>query len=353
VQEANQEEAMTPNTVETHHSLRTSLAIAAIVLLVVLAVIVAQSAGPANTQFASAAAVLAIVTLVAVGIERVIEIGWTILGQLNRFGAWWPVNQVTNRAKELETELNSELAGLIQGANKILDQSGKLVDNADQLVNASDKWILEAMKRLQEIQAYAPGNQRVNLMAADAQALLNQITLKRPDLQQKLGVATQTIDGLLDFVAAFKENPTRRLISLYVGMLLGLIVASFLKMDLFCAANAADAASSAAQCAARGLSVTGPGINLEILKYWSVALTGLLIGLGSNPTHEVIKYIQESKKNRQALNGPSVIETTEIEEVEAEEPAAVAPVIPGVSRERERPRAPRPVQRTTRTLFLR
>ena len=344
---------MTPNSVETHHTTRTLLAIAAIVLLLVGALIVAQLAGPPNAQFASAAAVLAVVTLVAVGIERLIEIGWTILGQLSRFGNWWPVNQVTNRAKEFETNLNKELAGLIQGTNKILDESGKLVEGAENLVKDSDKWIVEAMKRLQEIQAYAPGNQRVNLMAADAQALLNQITVKRPDLQAKLGLAEQTIDGLLDFVAAFKENPTRRLISLYVGMLLGLIVAAFLKMDLFCAASAADAASSASQCAARGLSLAGLGINAEILKYWSVALTGLLIGLGSNPTHEVIKYIQESKKNRQALNGPSVIETTEIEEVEAEEPAAVAPVIPGVTRERERPRAPRTVQRTTRTLFLR
>jgi hypothetical protein len=342
---------MNPDAVETHRTTRTILAIAAVLLLVAGGLAAAQYAGPANAQFATAAAVLAVVTLVAVGIERVIEIGWTIFGQLGRFGAWWPVNQVTNRAKELETELNKELAGLVEKGAKILDDSGKLVEDAEKLVDASDQWIVKAMKQLQEIQKAAPGNQQVNLVAANAQLLLNQIAATKPGVQAKLGVAEQTIDGLLDFVAAFKENPARRLISLYVGMLLGLIVASVLRMDLFCAAGEATA------CAAQGLKLALPGLgpDSEILRYWPVALTGLLIGLGSNPTHEVIKYIQESKKSQKALNGPIVITRTVTEEAAPAGPAGPtdAAALSSAAGERETLRGAQPGKRTTRTLFLR
>ena len=39
--------------------------------------------------------------------------------------------------------------------------------------------------------------------------------------------------------------------------------------------------------------------------FLGVAVTGLLLGLGANPTHEVIKFIQEAKVGRREANGPS------------------------------------------------
>jgi hypothetical protein len=35
---------------------------------------------------------------------------------------------------------------------------------------------------------------------------------------------------------------------------------------------------------------------------WGLVFTGLLIGLGSNPTHEVVKALQEYKNSKAAAN---------------------------------------------------
>jgi hypothetical protein len=40
----------------------------------------------------------------------------------------------------------------------------------------------------------------------------------------------------------------------------------------------------------------------ESQKKWQIIFTGLMIGLGSNPTHEVIRAIQEYKKSRKGEN---------------------------------------------------
>jgi hypothetical protein len=49
-------------------------------------------------------------------------------------------------------------------------------------------------------------------------------------------------------------------------------------------------------------SVTAPVTGF--FPYWGVAITGLVMGLGSNPTHEVIRAIQEVKKSRKSGNDP-------------------------------------------------
>jgi hypothetical protein len=322
-----------------------------VLLLLFGSVCVAQFGGPANAGFASAAAVLTVVTLVAVGIERVIEIGWTIVGQIGRLGAWWPVNQMKTRAEELETALNTQLATLQGETDKLLTAAKKVSSDLAPRIKATKDWIEQAQGQIKILQAQAPGDQRIHLIAANAQSALNRtsLTLKDPKLDETLKIADQAIDSLLDFTAAFKENPARRLISLYVGMWLGLFVALLLRLDLFCAA------SGVGKCEPQGLKLVLPllGTNLTIplLPYWPVALTGLLIGLGSSPTHEVIKYIQESKKSQMALNGPGV--TTKAEEAKVIESMVTKPP-PGTDAEETVVfKEVESLRRTTRTLFLR
>jgi hypothetical protein len=86
---------------------------------------------------------------------------------------------------------------------------------------------------------------------------------------------------LADVVATFKDNPGRRLISIYVGAVFGLLVSGMLSLDLFAAALQ------------RPTATIGP----SWLPHLGIVLTGLVMGLGSNPTHEVIRAVQEFKKS--------------------------------------------------------
>ncbi len=74
------------------------------------------------------------------------------------------------------------------------------------------------------------------------------------------------------------------MISLYFGIILGLIVASIFKLNLLT------------------LVFTPDKQNPAYLPYLGVLLTGTVMGLGSSPTHEVIQAIQEYKQNKQLAN---------------------------------------------------
>jgi hypothetical protein len=79
-------------------------------------------------------------------------------------------------------------------------------------------------------------------------------------------------------VNSLADNPGRRILSIYLGALMGLVVAVILGLDVF--------------AAVLGTVSTG-------LKY-GVAATGLVMCLGSSPTHEVIKVLQTIKQNQKA-----------------------------------------------------
>jgi hypothetical protein len=53
-------------------------------------------------------------------------------------------------------------------------------------------------------------------------------------------------------------------------------------------------------------AATGSGLALATIG--GVLFTGILMGLGSSPTHEVIRVLQESKKARKAASSPEVEE---------------------------------------------
>lgn len=78
-----------------------------------------------------------------------------------------------------------------------------------------------------------------------------------------------------EFVTSFTDNPARKLASLAIGALLGLAVAGFMGLNLFLAAL--DEPSDL---------FAGVG---------GIMLTGIIIGFGANPTHEVIKALQGRK----------------------------------------------------------
>jgi len=108
------------------------------------------------------------------------------------------------------------------------------------------------------------------------------------DADRATKVANTAIGGLQDFLATFKDNPGRRLISIYLGAILGLLVAGFFGLDVFAAAT-------------RSVS-TATTASVSTCPRFMVLLTGVIIGLGSNPTHEVIRAVQEFKKGQKGEN---------------------------------------------------
>ena len=99
-----------------------------------------------------------------------------------------------------------------------------------------------------------------------------------------------SITGVTDFLASFKDNPGRRILSLELGIIGGLAVALFTGVDVFA-----------------GVANEGePAANLVAASIGGILFTGVLMGLGSSPTHEVIRVLQESKTARKAATSPEV-----------------------------------------------
>lgn len=233
----------------------------------------------------TAAAVLAIVTAGAVAIERVIEGAWTLVGLVAK-NTWWPMNRANEQVNGLVNNLDQELVGVYTNAAEIVRGIVAAKKLGNDLLNSALA-DLETIRDttfidLQTLAQNAPANQRVQFVAAATSRSLEFLESKYPDLQKAMLVANRSIDITAAFVETFKDNPGRRLISICAGAVLGLIFAWTLGLDTFRAAEPAGGGTATLQ--------------------WGVALTGLLMGLGSTPAHEVIKLVQEVKKSRKVQN---------------------------------------------------
>ncbi|MDQ3900551.1 MAG: hypothetical protein M3319_08930 [Actinomycetota bacterium] len=263
----------------------------------------------ARATFPNSAAALTFITAAAVGIERAIEAAWTLVGSLS--GSYWPLNVMSRQVDGMVKDLDCAVQPIYEKAQQALRE-----------IEGEETWAqgaiaeIEQFKRrfneLRDLVRAAPDNQRVQLLAAAASQNVNYLEQRyraylpdrlqalataggqaaageakrlmaiaqayAPDFDRAKGTAKEAINGLQDFVASFKDNPGRRLISLYAGALLGLGLAGIFGLDLFQAALQLPQAN-----------VAHPQLD--------IILTGVIIGLGSNPTHEVIRAIQEYKKN--------------------------------------------------------
>ena len=234
-------------------------------------------------SFKDAATTLAFIGGTAVGIERVLEAFWTFMGGV--IGTYWPLNVINKQVQTLVVDLDGALKPFHEEALKKIEVLKKIAtsEELERLKNAENE-IGTLKARFDDIKKLAPDNQRVQLLTAAAAQNVAVLQEKFGDLltdaDRATKVAKTAIGGLQDFLATFKDNPGRRLISIYLGTMLGLPVAGFFGLDLFAAASGTASAHGR----------------------WSVLLTGVIIGLGSNPTHEVIRAIQEFKKGQKGEN---------------------------------------------------
>jgi len=241
-----------------------------------------------NASFADSAAALALITGAAVAIERILETGWTLVGQ--RLGKTWPRGTGPVWTAYVDV-LNDSLTPYLRSAEKIVDDLEKagapIPGNLDALTAELVKLkarLASADALTRDLAGQAPEGSRVAqlaVLATDISASLSRAATignatVNTVIKPSYDLTIQALDDVKGFLGTFGDNPGRRLISLGLGAVCGMTFAGALGLDLF-----------------QAILKTPPTPGL----HWGIAATGLVIGLGSSPTHEVIRAVQEFKKN--------------------------------------------------------
>jgi hypothetical protein len=261
--------------------------------LVLLSGAIAYAVNPGvNAGFADSKTVLAFATIVAVGIERLIELWWTLVSQAQRLGGWWPLSQIAGSVATLEEQTNKLLKPIFDDVKTGLETAKATLEKGSDELKVVDAELakLSAARgnldaRLGAAMTLAPGSSRFALttqVATDAAQML-------ADAAAAGGTASKKAAKLVDdaagaaaiattIVATFDDNPARRVASILLGASAGMLVAGFVGLNIFAA------------ILEHGAGLAGGPIG--------VLLTGIVIGLGSNPTHEVIKSLQTYKESR-------------------------------------------------------
>lgn len=111
-------------------------------------------------------------------------------------------------------------------------------------------------------------------------------------LRSATEVAGVALTGVSDFLATFKSNPGRRLLSIQLGIVGGLAIAGLFGLDVLAGTHNAGLESPLAD-------------DLQDATIGGILLTGLVMGLGSSPTHELIAFLTKSKEKRAADAAPA------------------------------------------------
>lgn len=249
---------------------------------------------PIGNNVINSSVLAAVLAGSAVGIERIIEFGWTAIGLTK--GTAWPLVKVGGKIGGLADDLDKQMQPFYTQANAALTVAADMPEAAKAKVASAKTALDDLQAQLNDlIKKGEINNQQLQILAATASARIEQINDVSKDLDGAAAVAKQAISVLSSVADGFQDRPGRRLISLYAGAFLGLLVASALGLDIFqvlpegtsTLATATPTATPASSTVAQAVSSSTLG----------VIFTGLVIGLGSSPTHEVIKLVQEVKKN--------------------------------------------------------
>lgn len=242
----------------------------AALLLLVLTVLVITIVPAPDVNPANAAAILTLITTGAVAIERVIEALWTVVGANGK--PWWPFTALGTRVNNLLDELNANLAPLEEKASSLLQDVGEGAEMATHFPNLHQaQWLANTLD------SFGPSNRRARDLAKAAS--ISAQWFKSTNPEQTIRDAAErvqfTANTLTNFLDTFNDNPARRLISIVLGCIIGVIAAGVLGLD-----------------ALQATLGTVPFLNV------GTAITGIAMGLGANPTHELIKTLQETKQRR-------------------------------------------------------
>lgn len=255
----------------------------------------------ANGGFAEPAAVLAFASLAAVVIERLIEGLFTALS--GPLGQWWPMSSIKKEFDTFEKETESALTSVLEKTEKALERAksvaGEGTERFENLQAAHSRLNAEAESlsaQFEDARAkLAPGSARLQRAATISRAAHTALAEALEatgdtvsDAHALLQRTSATADRALLIIGSFHDNPARRLASLGLGAAFGSIIAGGVGLNIFSATLAT------------GATADDVWVPQWLLGGLGVALTGIVIGLGSAPTHEVIKALQRYKQGRTA-----------------------------------------------------
>jgi len=269
-------------------------------LVFVACAIAASVVAPAssNQGFADAASVLAFISLAAVAIERLIEGLYTVLS--GRLGQWWPLNLVKAEFDVFEDRTEELLGPILAATIDGLDQarSGLAAGSADamQIQQTMDEVTSQGVRlsaQFADVRAkLVPGSDRlarvgeINAQVTSTlQAAQSAVSTGTEAAQTAMRTASDSAERAALIIASIQDNPARRLASLALGSSLGMLVAGVTGLNLFVATLVGDPATPSAL----------PPIAAGTL---GIVLTGIVIGLGSAPTHEIVRSLQAYKDTR-------------------------------------------------------
>jgi hypothetical protein len=249
---------------------------------------------PGSISASNGAAILAIITGTAVVIERILEAFWTFID--SNIGGWWPFSIVHKAIDRLVESFSQNVEPYLNRLRFARDaiaaaqrKDGEWKSDVDAIlahVNAVPDQLTDIARTLK--QSGIANDRKVAILTESAANSINNILNTYPDLQQHLGkdvdLAKSLTDDVNSFLNTFDDNPVRRSISLLAGCIAGYAIALTLHLDMFAVLGVPTAIGN-----------------------WSagVPLTGLVMGLGSNPTHEVIQAIQQYKQSKQTQTSQS------------------------------------------------
>ncbi len=175
----------------------------------------------------------------------------------------------------MASDLDKELTPFYQQLTQAVEDA-KIAENwTDEQYTAAKKEITDFQASIDQLTKLAPGNQLALSIASAASQLASGFKQKYTTLDTVATFADQAINGFAYFVVTPADTLGRRLISLYLGMILGVVIAAVFGLDLLRAIFQIP----------------------TIAFHYGVVFTGLAIGLGSSPTHEVIQLLQQWKTN--------------------------------------------------------
>jgi len=248
-----------------------SFLIWATIVLVVAVVLTAFLPIALIGGFKDATAVITIVTLTSVGIERVIEGFWTYIGLTKN--SWWPFNTISQNISNMVSDLDKVLTSFYQHLTQVVEDAKSVEKWIDEQYIAAKKEITDFQASIDQLTKLAPGNQLALSIASTASQLVSEFKKKYTTLDTVATFADQAISGFAYFIVTPADTLGRRLISLYLGMIIGVVIAGVFGLDLLRAIFQIP----------------------TIAFHYGVVFTGLVIGLGSSPTHEVIQLLQQWK----------------------------------------------------------
>lgn len=314
--------------------------------VMLIAVLLAAFFAPtSNEGFASAAAALTIIGAVAVGIERLLEVIWSIIDNTSG-GGWWPLLAVRKRILQVEHRTRVLLSVPAHAVIGALDQASAVLKSTDrmteELAARIDKYKAVANQRLPQLgkkvddaAKLAPGSPRLAVLreakneALDLYEGVLDITGRveglATDVRDTVTAAAAQTERLEDAIESFSDNPARRIMSVLAGATIGVGIAGFLGLNLFLAVEQSEATVDQVQQNTEQAAVPGAQVALAaptdggrspLEGRTGVVLTGIITGLGASPTHEVIKVLQRRKQRNAPATATSGAQADEVIDVE-------------------------------------